>query len=38
MKHEIINNKEGTLSFTWDPELNNYNVVMTNKHPLNTEC
>lgn len=37
MKHEIINNKEGTLSFTWDPELNNYNVVMTDKHPLNTD-
>lgn len=37
MKHKIIDNKEGTLSFTWNPELNNYNVIMLDKHPLNTD-
>lgn len=37
MKHEIIDNKEGTLSFTWNPDSKNYNVIMTDKHPLNTE-
>jgi hypothetical protein len=37
MKNKIIDNKEGTLSFSWNSELNNYNVVMTDKHPLNTD-
>ena len=37
MKNKIIDNKEGTLSFIWKHELNNYDVVMLDKHPLNTD-
>lgn len=37
MKHKIIDNKEGTLSFTWNPKLSNYNIIMLDKHPLNTD-
>ena len=37
MRNKIIDNKEGTLSFSWNPELKNYDVIMLDKHPLNTD-